>query len=59
MLSTYQFVDVDPGFIKSVEEFVPSVMSKDRLVTKQIDSIDVTGEKMFEYVKVRRSIQSK
>lgn len=44
---------MDDDFVESVQLLVPYILSKDRLVTKRINSVDVTGENMLKYIKVR------
>lgn len=43
--------EMDDDFVESVQLLVPYILSKDRLVTKRINSVDVTGENMLKYIK--------
>lgn len=44
--------DMDDEFIESVKLLVPYILSKDNLVIKQIDGVDVTGQTMLDYIEV-------
>lgn len=44
--------DMDDEFIESVEMLVPYILSKDNLVIKQIEGVDMTGQKMMNYIEV-------
>lgn len=43
---------MDEDFVASVKLLVPYVLSRDKLVPKRINGMDVTGEDMLKYVKV-------
>lgn len=42
--------EMDDDFVESVQLLVPYILSKDKLVTKRINSVDVTGENMLKYI---------
>ncbi|XP_062621079.1 atlastin-1-like [Saccostrea cucullata] len=43
--------DIDEEFIQYVKEFVPYIVSREKLVTKRINSTDVKGEDLLNYIK--------
>ena len=51
-LDFINFVEMDLNFIKYIKDFMPYVVSKDKLVPKTIDNKDVIGKDMLEFVKV-------
>ncbi|XP_078336973.1 atlastin-2-like [Crassostrea virginica] len=44
--------EMDINFIKYIKDFMPYVVSADKLVSKTIDNKDVIGKDMLEFVKV-------
>lgn len=45
---------MDDEFVENVQLLVPYILSRDGLVIKQINSMDVTGEKMLKYIEVSK-----
>lgn len=43
--------EMDEEFVESVKQLIPYVLSRDILMSKRINGMDVTGEDMLKYVK--------